>query len=128
MSSKAMKRIGWFFLLVSLTGVFFYVVRLPHHAAIAASETQTMVTFQGGMGDSPGTAVIIRGAVDGFAGVEAEYRYLREKFGQQTRDWRLKRQLLQQKGDRVFDVMHLELADGSQRTIYFDITEFFSKK
>jgi len=127
-STKAMKRIGFLFILISLAGIFWHVVILPQPAAMAAPGGQTTVAFEGGPGDSPETAVIIRGATNGVAGVEAEYRYLREKFGQQNRDWHLTRQALMRKGDRMFDVMHLELADGSKRTLYFDITEFFRKK
>lgn len=127
MSSKVMKKIGWFFLLISLAAVFFHLLRLPHRAAVVVNAAAPAVTFQGGAGGSPDTAVIIRGAADNVAGVAAEYRYLREKFGKQHQDWRLQRQALLQQAGKVFDVMHLELANGSQQTIYFDITDFFGK-
>jgi len=125
-STKAMKRIGSLLLLASLAGIFWQAIGLP--AAMAVPGGETTVTFEGGAGNSPEQAVIIRGAPNGVAGVEAEYRYLREKFGQQNLDWRLTRQALLRKGDRMFDVMHLKLADSSQRTVYFDITEFFGRK
>jgi len=126
MSHKTLKKIGLFFLVASLAGLFFQALQLPQDA-VAAPQSQPMVTFEGGSGDTPAAAVIIRGAADGIVGVAAEYRYLEGKFGQKMRDWRLKKQELLQENGRVFDVMHLELADGSRRTIYFDITEFFGK-
>lgn len=126
MSYKTLKRIGLLFLVAGLAVVFFHAVRLPQDA-VATPQGQPKVTFQGGSGDTPATAVIIRGAADGVAGVAAEYQYLRGKFGQRDRDWRLKKQELLQENGRVFDVMRLELTDGSRRTLYFDITEFFGK-
>ncbi len=128
MSTKVMKKIGRLIMAATLAGVFWYAVGFPQPAAMAAPGVQKMVTFDGGPGDTPEKAVIIRGAADGVAGVEAEYRYLRDKFGQQNRDWRLGRQALMRKGDRILDVMQLVLADGSKRTVYFDITEFFGKQ
>lgn len=127
MSFKGMKRIGFFMLAACIAGVFCQAVNLPQPAGTACAAGQPAITFQGGTGDSPDTAVTIRGAVDEMAGVDAEYRYLREKFGLQQRDWRLVRQEVRRQGGRVFDVMHLVMADGAQRTIYFDITEFFGK-
>jgi hypothetical protein len=121
-----MRRINSWLLLAILSGVFCPVIGLP--AAMAAPGEQTAVRFEGGAGDSIEQAVIIRGAPDGVAGVAAEYRYLREKFGQQNRDWQLTRQEVLQNGGRVFDVMLLKLADGRQLTVYFDITEFFGRQ
>ena len=93
----------------------------------AAPVRQQSVTFEGGSGESPANAVIIRGAPNSMAGVQAEYRYLKQHFGQRNLKWRLLKQYLLQTGDKTFDVITIELADGAKRIIYFDITEFFGK-
>jgi len=85
------------------------------------------ITFKGGPGDTPETAVLISGATNSIAGTAAEYTYLREKFGRENVDWNLKRQsVLQQKG-KFYDRLELELKDGSRKTVFFDISEFFGK-
>ena len=85
------------------------------------------ITFEGGPGDRIERAVIIRGVPNSALGVEAEYRYLARKFGRPGIDWELVGQGLLEPGHRKYDEMHIKLADGTQRTIYFDITEFFGK-
>ena len=85
------------------------------------------ITFQGGPGDSPETAVVISGAPNSRVGIETEYHFLEKKFGQQNVAWKLKRQsVLNQKG-KVYDRMDLEMQDGSAKTVFFDISEFFGR-
>ena len=85
------------------------------------------ITFKGGPGDTPETAVVILGAPNSMAGIAAEYSYLKKKFGRENVDWMLTRQsVLQQKG-KVYDRMDLDLKDGSKKTVFFDISEFFGK-
>jgi hypothetical protein len=85
------------------------------------------VRLEGGPGDSPARAVIIKGAPDGIAGSRAEYRYLTERFGQPDVAWRVVRKELLQTDNRTYEVLSIDLADRSRRTIYFDITGFFGK-
>jgi hypothetical protein len=120
-------RFGWLILLMILSGLCWQIILPLPPAESAGKEGPSVTTFAGGPGDSLASAVIIQGAADHVAGVQAEYRYLREKFGQERRDWRVKRQELLSQAGKVFDVMHLELANGAQPTIYFDITDFFGK-
>ncbi len=85
------------------------------------------ITFKGGPGDTPETAVVILGAPNSRVGISAEYYYLEKKFGQPKVDWKLKRQsVLNQKG-KVYDRMDIELKDGGPKTVFFDISEFFGK-
>jgi hypothetical protein len=85
------------------------------------------ITFKGGTGDTPETAVLISGARNCLEGIAAEYDYLRQKFGRQNVDWNLKCQkVLQQKG-KFYDRLELDLKDGSRKTVFFDISEFFGK-
>jgi hypothetical protein len=85
------------------------------------------ITFKGGPGDTPETAVVISGAPNSRVGIDAEYYYLMKKFGQPNVDWKLKRQSVLHKNGRHYDRMEIELKDGSKKTIFFDITEFFGK-
>jgi hypothetical protein len=59
--------------------------------------------------------------------VKAEYRYLARKFGRLGVDWKPVGQGLLEHDHRQYDEMHIQLADGTQRTIFFDITQFFGK-
>ena len=53
--------------------------------------------------------------------------YLRKNSAVGNVDWNLVRQsVLQQKG-KVYDRMDLDLKDGSKKTVFFDIGEFFGK-
>ena len=71
--------------------------------------------------------MVILGARNSVAGISAEYKYLQQKFGRENVDWMLTRQsVLKQKG-KVYDRMDLEMKDGSKKTVFFDISEFFGK-
>ncbi len=85
------------------------------------------IIFKGGPGDTPETAVVISGAPNSQVGIDAEYYYLMKKFGQPNADWKLKRQSVLHKNGKVYDRMEIELKDGSKKTIFFEITEFFGK-
>jgi hypothetical protein len=114
-----------------ITATLIFLTALAAAAAGAdqgkAPVQQQSVRFEGGSGESPANAVIIRGASDNVAGVRAEYRYLHQHFGQRNLKWRLFKQELLQTGDKTFDVITIELSDGVKKIIYFDITEFFGK-
>jgi hypothetical protein len=43
------------------------------------------------------------------------------------KDWNLKLQSLVQNEGKFYDRMDLIFSDGSEKTIYFDITKFFGK-
>jgi hypothetical protein len=92
-----------------------------------APESQPQITYGGGPGDSLKNAIVIKGAATNTAGIAAEYRYLEERWGRRNVDWRLLRQSLVHKGGRSYDFMQIKLQDGSQKEVYFDITEFFGK-
>jgi hypothetical protein len=77
------------------------------------------------IGDSLETAVVIHGASNSGEGIKAENQYLSEKFGQHGLDWDKKGQSLIGKEDKQYDKLDIELKDGTNKTVYFDITEFF---
>ncbi len=88
---------------------------------------QSKITFKGGSGATPESAVVILGAPNSFAGIAAEYSYLKKTFGQENVDWNLVRQSILQQQGKVYDRMDLDLKDGSRKTVFFDIGEFFGK-
>lgn len=83
------------------------------------------VTVTGGPGRTPEEALVIHGADDEMIGVGAEYEYVALCLGQPNVDWRLHFQALMHKGGRSYDCLEVALPDGSRRTFWFDITEFF---
>lgn len=85
------------------------------------------IYFKGGPGDTPATAVVISGAPNSRIGIDAEYYFLEKIFGQPNVDWKLKRQSVIHEKGKIYDRMDLELKDGSKKTVFFDITEFFGK-
>ena len=85
------------------------------------------ISFKGGPGDTPETAVVISGAPNSRIGIDAEYYFLEKIFGRPNVDWKLKRQSVLHVKGKVFDRMELELKGGAKQDVYFDITEFFGK-
>ena len=85
-----------------------------------------MVEFKGS-GDSAEDPIFISGVDGHFAAVDAEYVYLREKYGERGSDWTLIQQSLLGLEDRQIDKMEIKLASGEMKTIYFNITEWFGK-
>jgi len=73
-------------------------------------------------------AIVIHVASNSIEGVKTEYQYLSEKFGHRGLDWNLKEQSLIKKGSKQYDKFDIELKDGASKTIYFDITEFYSNE
>jgi hypothetical protein len=88
-----------------------------------------MVTFSDDSGDSEEHAVRILGARNEREGIQAEYWYLSQKFGERGKDWDLALQsLLEDKGSRrVFDRMDLDFPNQPTKILYFDITEYYGK-
>jgi hypothetical protein len=86
------------------------------------------ITFEGGSGETPETAVVIRGATGSFRGVAAEYSYLEKRFGRRGVDWDLVQQSLVDGSDgKHFDLFTVSLKDKGQVEVYIDISEFFGR-
>lgn len=85
------------------------------------------ITLRGGPGDTPETAIVISGAPNSRIGIDAEYYYLMKKFGRPNVDWKLKRQSVLHLKSKDYDKMEIRLKDGREKTIFFDITEFYGK-
>ena len=85
------------------------------------------IWYEGGNGESIDEAILVRGAGHDFVGTWAEFAFLNDRFGQMGRDWRLKLHAHGTYGDREIDTVRLEMPNGEQLTLYFDITESFGK-
>lgn len=82
------------------------------------------IRFTGGAGDSLADAVKIEGAQLGrLASVERVY--LSTRFGQQGIAWKWKGQALLVPSGRHYDEIRIELADGTRKKVYFDISDYF---
>lgn len=85
------------------------------------------IYFQGGTGNSITAPVIIKGAKNHLDGIAAEYIYLNSHFKTPDVDWKLIKQNTLRYRDKFIDLIEIELADGTKKNIYFDITNFFGK-
>jgi len=83
--------------------------------------------YSGGDGSSMEKAVIIN-AKSTMDGVPAEYDYISQKHGVRDEDWILVSQSLKKNSDgKAFDVINIELTEGTSFSYFFDISEFFGK-
>ncbi len=99
------------------------VVLAAAAAGIAeAEDLPAGVEIAGGDGTSCDEAVIIR-APGTVAGVQAESIWLRRHYPGSTK----LRQALTRCGDQIADQITIRTAEGSELTVFFDISDFFGK-
>ena len=111
-------------------GLIMLCVLLPGSASTQSAPeppAKPKISIKGGPGDTPETAFVILGAPNSRVGISAEYYALEKKFGRQNAEWKLKRQSVLNEKGKVYDRMEIELKDGSRKTLFFDISEFFGK-
>lgn len=80
-------------------------------------------------GDTPSPvvdAVVIRECSD-FEGIEREYELLAERYGQRGLDWEMKQQSLHSRDGRHYDRMDIVLRNGTEESVWFDITDIFGR-
>ena len=92
---------------------------------LSINEGTLVVT--GGPGDTPQTAIVIKKTPRGLSAAGAETTLLRKWFGVRGENWTMKRQAMVQVGDRTYDTYEVVLTNGSERTLYFDVTEWLSR-
>jgi hypothetical protein len=80
------------------------------------------ITFEGGDGASPETAIVILGAEGSSDGVASEYDWI----GRMRPGAQIVEQALIQNGERFYDAITIRVG-GKDEVIYFDITDFFGK-
>ena len=78
-------------------------------------------------GKSFKTAIFITGAETAPVGIDAEYKYVASKLGEESIDWELVLQSLYHTEDGDFDVLEIKTKDGTIKTYYFNISDFYGK-
>jgi hypothetical protein len=82
--------------------------------------------YAGGDGSSIESAIIIN-ITDRWMGVPAEYDYVQSLYGTRRKDWNLKKQTLHLHDSKYYDILEIELSNGENKTLHFDITNFYGK-
>ena len=82
-----------------------------------------MIKYKGGNGASEQEAVIVLDASNEIEGVDAEYDYLEDKYDQ----YELISQEFIDKGDKQYDVLIIQMLDGTRKVVWFDISSFYGK-
>ena len=92
---------------------------------LSINEGTLVVT--GGPGDTPQTAIVIKKTPRGLSAAGAETMLLGKWFGQRGKSWTLKAQTLLVAEGRTYDVYDVVMNDGTDRRLYFDVTEWLSR-
>ena len=92
---------------------------------LSINEGTLVVT--GGPGDTLQTAIVIKKTPRGLSAAGAEHMLLGKWFGERQKDWKLKRQEMLQVEGRTFDTYEVVLTDGSEKRLFFDVTEWLSR-
>ena len=86
-----------------------------------------MVRYSNNTGLSLTDAIRITGASSHFESVEAEYLYIARHYGTKDADYRIEEQhLICDKGQH-FDILKIKLKNGERLSLFFDISESYSK-
>ena len=85
------------------------------------------IRFEGGSGNTIETAIVVRGSRTALEGTYAEYAWLVNRFGAKDKGWKLISRSHTVVGGCDIDTYRIQLADGTQCTVYFDSTESFGK-
>jgi hypothetical protein len=105
-----MRSVALFFLLIGI-------------CPIAFAGDSPKVRFSGGDGLTLDSAVVIIGAPSEAVGARAEYSYLAAHFPGS----KVNRQALLSQNGKSYDRLDITTADGTEKTIFFDISGFFGK-
>lgn len=81
------------------------------------------VSFVGADGSSCKKAVVVKNAANNVEGVAAEKAWIAWNYP----DAKVKGQAVSGAGNKTFDTLEIETADGESKTICFDITDFFGQ-
>src|ERR1044072_2308294 len=92
---------------------------------LSINEGTLVVT--GGPGDTLQTAIVIKKTPRGLSAAGAEYMLLNKWFGVRQADWTLKRQEMLQVEGRTYDTYEVVLTNGSEKRLFFDVTEWLSR-
>jgi hypothetical protein len=85
-----------------------------------------IISIEEGQGDNQKNAIVIH-APNSIVGIMAEYKYLENQYGIQDVDWKLCMQSLIAGNGKNYDLLTIEMKDGTRKSFYFDITDFYGK-
>jgi len=92
------------------------------HATTTPSGTEQSSPGGTRDGSSYENAIVIQEQHEG-AGVDAEYKWIREHY----RGSKVQGQALTNKNGKPYDILTIRTADGAEKKVYFDISNFFGK-
>ncbi|HEV3214702.1 MAG TPA: hypothetical protein VGZ27_03220 [Vicinamibacterales bacterium] len=92
---------------------------------LSINEGTLVVT--GGPGHSVGTAIVIKKTPKGLSAAAAEHLLLTQRYGRRGRAWTLKTQDLLKADGRVYDTFRIVLLDGTERALFFDVTDWLAR-
>ena len=87
-----------------------------------------MIKLTGGNGSSKEQSIIILNAKTERGGVDAEYNWFEEKFGEQNIRWELNDQELIDEGDTQYDVLRIKFSSNEIKDFWFDISNFYGRE
>lgn len=104
--------------------------RLTQHEGLLAYQFFTGVSgdiYAGGDGQSEEDAVVID-ATSSSIGINAEYKWIESKYGVRDKDWTIEMRLHGGSDDgKSYETFHIKLADGTPKTVVFDISFFYGR-
>ena len=104
--------------------------KLTNHEASLAFQFFTGVSedlYGGGEGTSEEDAVIINATLSN-TGIHAEYQWLEKQYGKRDEDWTVEIRIHGSSEDgRIIETFSIKLADGTMKTVVFDISSFFGR-
>ena len=92
-------------------------------AALSSDVSATSVNSTAQKNGSNYENAIVIKAKNETEGVAAEYKWLREKYP----GYKLIEQSLSNEGKKHYDILKIQTKEGEEKSIYFDITNFFGK-
>jgi hypothetical protein len=91
---------------------------------LSINEGTLVVT--GGLGDSIANAIVIKKTPKGLSAAGAEMLILTQRLGPRT-GWQIKQMISRQESGRTYDTYAIQLQDGTERSIIFDVTEWLGR-
>ncbi len=92
---------------------------------LSINEGTLVVT--GGPGDTLQRAIAIKKTPRGLSAAGAEHMLIGMWFGERGKDWTLQQQDMLQVEGRTYDAYAVVLTDGSEKRLFFDVTDWLSR-
>jgi|SRR3989344_892562 len=103
--------------------------RLTQHEAQLVYQFLTGMSgpaHSGGDGSSREKAVVIN-ATSSLTGIPAEYEWIEARYGKEDEAWTVQMRLQSSDAGKSYETFVIELQDGTERTIHFDISSFYER-